>query len=799
MSASLPVHAPVVVIGGGIMGCSTLYHLAKMGVSDAILLERNRLTSGTTWHSAAQVRALRHSRNLTRMIQYSVELYAQLEAETGQSVGWIRKGSLSIATTPDRLTHIRRQAALAHAYGIEAHEIVPGEAKERWPLMNADDVLGAVWSPEDGRVSPSDVCAALGKAARGLGATFFENIGVTGILTKNGRVRGVETGQGVVMCDAIALCAGLWSREVGAMAGAGVPLLACEHFYLLTRPVEGVAGNLPTLSDHDRHLYIRDDSGGLLVGCFEPMGKPIPPGMLDETFEFQLLPEEWDHFEPMMENALHRLPALETAEVRMLLNGPESFTPDGMFMLGETAETSGLFLGCGMNSVGIACGGGAGMNLAHAIVHGHTAYDLSEAEANRFAPQFDSVEHLMARAPEVLGRHYEIAFPGIQPATARDLRCLPLDAEHRAAGGHMGQFYGWERPLWFGSPEEPKPTFGTPGWFEAVQREVMAAHRKAAVFDGSPFGKIEVVGPDAAAFLQQVCANDMDRPPGSAVYTPVLNERGTYESDITAHRLAEDRYRLFTGAGAIRKDLAWLLCNADGFDVTFADVTERYAVLGLMGPDSARIAAELGASGLNALGYFRIGGARIAGCPVRVVRLSYVGETGWEMTCRAEEAPAIYAALTGAGAVSAGLYAQTAMRIEKGFAAMGHEIDGDLTPFEAGMDRFCSRKKSYVGSDAIAERRKTGRRTLATIVFDDADAVPLGHEPIYCESAIVGRTTSAAFGYRIGRPVALGHVEAEEIDGRRVEIDIAGIRHPARMQIAPAFDPKGKQMRLRSG
>ena len=799
MSETLPAHSPVVVIGGGIMGFSTLYHLAKMGVTDAILLERNRLTSGTTWHSAAQVRALRHSRNLTRTIQYSVALYSRLEAETGQSVGWIGEGSLSIATTPDRLTHIRRQAALARAYGIEAYEIGAGEAKERWPLLNADDVLGAVWSPEDGRVSPSDVCAALGKAARGLGARFFENTGVTGILTENGRVRGVETARGTVMCDAVALCAGLWSREVGAMAGARVPLLACEHFYLLTRPVDGIAGNLPTLSDHDRHLYIRDDSGGLLVGCFEPMGKPIPPGALDETFEFRLLPEDWDHFEPMMENALHRLPALETAEVRMLLNGPESFTPDGMFMLGEVAETRGLFLGCGMNSVGIACGGGAGMNLAHAIVQGHTACDLPEAEANRFAPQFDSVEHLMARAPEVLGRHYEIAFPGIQPATARDLRRLPLDAEHRAAGAKMGQFYGWERPLWFGSPAEPEPTFGKPGWFETVRSEVMAAHRGAAVFDGSPFGKIEVAGPDAAAFLQHVCANDLDRPPGSAVYTPVLNARGTYESDITAQRHAEDRYRLFTGAAAIRRDMAWLRRHAGPFEVTLTDVTERYAVLGLMGPESARIAAEIGGNALNALGFFRIGCAEIAGCPVRAARLSYVGEAGWELTCRADDAPAIYAALTDAGAVPAGLYAQASMRIEKGYAAMGHELDGDLTPVEAGMDRFCSTKKPYIGSDAIAERRKSGWRTLATILFDDADAVPLGHEPVFRHGAIIGHTTSAAFGFRIGRPVALGHVEAGDIDGRRVEVDIAGTRHAARMQHAPAFDPAGERIRRRRG
>ncbi len=335
----LPAHASVVVIGGGVMGCSTLYHLAEMGVTDAVLLERNKLTSGTTWHSAAQVRALRHSRNLTRMIQYSVDLYSRLEKETGQSVGWIQKGSLSIATTPDRLTHIRRQEALAQAFGVNAKSVSAGEAKERWPLMNADDVIGAVWSPDDGRVSPSDVCAALVKGARARGASIFEDTPVTGILTEGGRIVGVDVNGHRISCDAVAVCAGLWSRDVAAMGGARAPLLACEHFYLLTKPVDGVTGNMPTLSDHDSHLYIRDDSGGLLVGYFEPMGKPIAPGTLAEDFAFGLLPEDWDHFEPMMQGALHRLPALETAEVKMLLNGPESFTPDGMFMLGETAET----------------------------------------------------------------------------------------------------------------------------------------------------------------------------------------------------------------------------------------------------------------------------------------------------------------------------------------------------------------------------------------------------------------------------------------------------------------------------
>ncbi|MEO3414535.1 FAD-dependent oxidoreductase [Roseovarius sp. CAU 1744] len=794
--SNLPSQASVVVIGGGIMGCSTLYHLSKMGVTDAILLERNKLTSGTTWHSAAQVRALRHSRNLTRMIQYSVDLYSQLEEETGQSVGWIQKGSLSIATNPDRLTHVKRQEALAHAYGIDAMSISADEARERWPLMNADDVLGAVWSPDDGRVSPSDVCAALVKAARGLGARLFEDTGVTGILTRNGHVKGVETTQGTVMCDAIALCTGLWSREVGAMAGAEVPALACEHFYLLTKPIDGIRGNTPTLSDHDNHLYIRDDSGGLLVGCFEPMGKPIEPGVLDEGFEFGLLPEDWDHFEPMMTNALHRLPALETAEVKMLLNGPESFTPDGTFMLGETAETRGLFLGCGMNSVGIASGGGAGMNLAHCIIHGRTAYDLSEADAKRFAPVFNNMEHLMARAPEILGTHYDIAFPGKQLSTARDLRALPLDAEYRAAGAHMGQFYGWERPLYFGKTNEPRMTFDRPDWFENVKAEVTAAHEKAAIFDASSFGKIEVEGAGAEAFLSQVCAGHMGRAPGSVIYTAMLNERGTFESDLTAQRLAADHYRLFVGTGAIKRDMAWLRRHSEGFDVTLTDSTGKYAVLGLMGPDAARIVAECGAPELNDLGYFKVGPAHIADRRVRAARMSYVGEAGWEITCLSENANAVYAAFVAAGARPAGLFAQTSMRIEKGFCAMGHELDGDVTPIAAGLD-FATRKSGgFIGAEALAERRAAGVGPgVVSLILDDENAVPLGHEPIYRDGRIIGQTSSCAFGYRIGKPVALGHVKSPVAHGTRVQIDIARDLYDATVTIGPLFDPDGDRMK----
>ncbi len=792
----LPSHASVIVIGGGIMGCSTLYHLAQMGVSDAILLERNRLTSGTTWHSAAQVRALRHSRNLTLMIEYSVDLYSRLERETGQSVGWIQKGSLSIATTPDRLIHIKRQEALARAYGVKAYSIGADEAKARWPLMNAEDILGAVWSPDDGRVSPSDVCASLVRVARGLGAKLFERTGVTGILTECGRIKGVETTQGTVKCDAIALCAGFWSREVGALAGAQVPTLACEHFYLLTKPVDGIRGNLPTLSDHDGHLYIRDDSGGLLLGCFEPKGKPIRPGTLDDNFEFGLLSEDWDHFEPIMKNALHRLPILETAEVRMLLNGPESFTPDGSFMLGETAETRGLFLGCGMNSVGIASGGGAGMNLAHCIVHGHTAYDLSEADAKRFAPVHNSLEHLMDRAPEILGTHYDIAYPGKQLKTARNLRTLPLHSRHCAANARFGQFYGWERPLYFGRTEEPRLTFSRPDWFMAVKAEVEAAHHSAAIFDSSPLGKIEVEGADAEAFLRRVCAGYVGRMPGSVIYTAMLNERGTFESDLTAHRIAIDHYRLFVGANAVRRDMAWLRRHSKGFDVKLSDSTEKFAVLGLMGPDSARIAVETGAPELLDLGYFKIDSVYVAGEHARAARMSYVGEAGWEITCLPESAPAIHDALVAAGARPAGLFAQTSMRIEKGFCAMGHELDGDITPIEAGLDYAIRRSGGFIGVEALVERRAAGAVSrVISLMFEDETAVPLGHEPIHLNGRIIGQTSSCTFGYRIAKPAALACVNTPVTGDAKVQVDIGREFFDATVTTGPLFDPGGERMR----
>ena len=795
---NLPNHASVVVIGGGVMGCSTLYHLAKAGVGDAILLERNQLTSGTTWHSAAQVRALRSSRNLTDLIRYSISLYSSLEQETGQSTGWINKGSLSIATNEDRLQFIRRQEALAKMYGVSASSVSVEEARERWPMMNSDDVIGAVWSPEDGRVGPSDLCAALAKGAQANGAKIFENCGVTGIKTRGDQIIGVETSSGEIACDAIAICTGLWSRKNAAMAGVEVPVWPCEHYYLLTNPIDGISGNLPTLSDHDSHLYIRDDSGGLLVGCFEPMGKTILPEMINQINPFQMLAEDWDHFEPMMLNALHRLPVLETAEVKMLLNGPESFTPDGTFLLGETAETRGLFLGCGMNSVGVATGGGAGMALAHCIVQGHTPTDLHEADPKRYSSCFNSVAALTARVPEILGTHYAIHYPGIQLSSARNLKLTPLHSRWLQHKAHFGQFFGWERPLFFDCEHEPELSFGKPAWHDHVSREVDYAHRQAAIFDLSSFGKISITGNAAEAFLNRVCSNDMTRSTGRAIYTAMLNERGGYESDLTALRLADNEYRLYVGTSAIRRDIAWLQRQLrPAKQVEICDQTDKFAVLGLVGPRAADIAHQLGAPELNQLGYFCWCDASIAGIPVQAARLSYVGEAGWELSCATAQAEALFDALIAVGAHPAGIFAQTSMRIEKRFLSFGHDLDTDLNPLQAGLEFSIDWNSEFIGKSALLKiRDQASASRLVSIVFDSIDAQPLGNEPVYHLGQIIGKTTSAAFGYRVGKPVAIALVDNNiDLQGLMVDVDIAGSQNAGSISTQPAWDPDGSILR----
>lgn len=804
----LPATASVVIIGGGIMGCSTAYHLAKLGIKDVILLERKQLTCGTTWHSAAQVRQLRSTRNLTQLIKDSVALYSGLEAETGQSTGWYQTGSLSIATNPDRLTHIRRQAALARLYDVPVEELTAEEVRGFWPLARTDDVIGAIYSPSDGRVNPSDLCAALIKSAKAKGVKVFEDTAVNGFSRDETKITGVDTPHGKIACETAVICSGLWSSEIAKLAGVTIPVQACEHFYLLTKPVEGITGHLPTLSDHDGHLYIRDDVGGLLVGCFEPMGKAIRLEDLPKDFAFDLLGEDWDHFEPMMLTGLHRIPALETAEVRMLLNGPESFTPDGSFLLGPAPEVDGLYLGCGMNSVGVATGGGAGKALASWIVDGEAPMDLDEAHPARFHPSESEAEALFARAPEVLGEHYAIAYPGQEHVTARNLRHTATHERLVSAGAKFGQRFAWERPLYFDpdNSADASLTFGQPAWFNLVAEECHAAHEAVALFEQSSFGKIVVKGPDAEAFLQRVCANDMSRAPGRAIYTAMLNRKGGIESDLTALRISPNEYLLMPGTNRIRRDLAWLRrARRAGEDLTITNVTEDFSVLGVMGPKSRELLQTLSGADLtnDTFPFFTHKLLSIAGATVRAVRLSYVGELGWELIVPNSSAVEVFDRLMAAGGEHrlrlAGAYAQTALRIEKQFLAIGHDIGPDTTPLEARLG-FAVKLDSdidFTGRDALLKQRQEGPKTrLVTLLPRQKDIWPIGHEPVLCNGGHIGQITSAAFGFRIQRPVALAFIDNEIAqDGREVEIDIAGTRHPATIALQATFDPDGHRMK----
>jgi 4-methylaminobutanoate oxidase (formaldehyde-forming) len=814
MAEVLPSDTGVIVIGGGIMGCSTLYHLAGLGVRDAILLERKQLTCGTTWHSAAQVRQLRSTNNLTRLIRYSTELYASLEQETGQSTGWAKTGSLSIATNTDRLTHIRRQASLAKVFGVETHELSATEAAELWPMMRSDDVVGAVYSPDDGRVNPSDLCAALIKGAKAGGARVFEDTAVTGFRVRDGRVTGVETDRGAIACETVVNCAGLWGRQVAAMAGVSVPLYACEHFYLLTKPIEGLGRHLPTLSDHDGYLYIRDEVDGILAGCFEPHARALPLERLPADFAFELLDEDWDHFEPMMVNAMHRIPALERAEVKMLVNGPESFTPDGAFLLGESPQLKGFYVGCGMNSVGVASGGGAGRALAEWIVEGAPTMDLWSVDIRRFAPLHANEDFLRERIPEELGLHYAIGYPGREPQTARGLRRSPIHDRLADAGAQFGTRMGWERAAWFAGAGDALPAplkFGRPAWFDAEAREARAARSEVALFDQSSFAKLLVDGPDAESVLQRLCANDVAVAPGKIVYTGMLNERGGYESDLTVFRLSTDRYLLVTGTAQAVRDLHWIDGHISAGDrVSVLDVTPSLAVFGITGPRSRRLLESLTPEDLGngAFPLFTSRETPIGGATVRAARLSYAGELGWELYAPVDMAVGLYDTLMAAGADmglrNAGTHALASLRIEKGYRAWGHEVTPDDTPLEAGL-AFATKLDAdvpFIGRDALLEQRRRGlRRRLIHFKLADPEIFILGDEPIVFDGDIAGQATSAAFGHTLGTSVGMGYVLLEErsletmIDSGAFEVELAGERHSVEVSLSPFFDRSGKRMR----
>lgn len=815
MTISLPGRARVVIIGGGIVGCATACQLVHLGWKDVIVLERHKLTSGSTFHAAGLVGQLRSNARVTELLGQSVALYERLERETGLATGWKKHGGLQLACNQERWTELKRQATTARSFGLEMHLLTPGEARDKWPLMQVDDVVGAAFLPSDGQANPSDITQALAKAVRQGGGHIFEDVDVTGIEVTRGRVAAVQTSSGRVECEIVVNCAGQWAREVGALAGVNVPLVSVQHQYMITEAIEGVTRDLPTLRDPDRLTYYKEDVGGLVMGGYEH--DPIPwaiDGLPHDT-SFQLLDSNWDHFSQFIELAVGRVPALRDAGIRTLINGPESFTPDGNFILGEAPEVRNFFVGAGFNAFGIAAGGGAGIALGDWIVDGHPPFDLWAVDIRRFGQPHHDVKWVRERTLELYGKHYSIAWPYEEHRSARPCRISPLYARLKQQGACFGEKLGWERPNWF-APDGVEPvdvySFGRQNWFDAVGQEHRATRERVAVFDQSSFSKFLVIGADAERALGWICANDVARPVGAVTYTQMLNARGGIECDLTVTRLAEDRFYVITGTGFTTHDADWITRNfPDGADVRLVDLTSARAVISVMGPRARDVLAHVTDARLDN-DAFPFAAARqicIAGAPVLALRVTFVGELGWEMHVPTECAAAVYDAVMAAGkpfgVANAGYRAIESLRLEKGYRNWGSDIGPDYTPLEAGLG-FAVKLASGVpfqGREALAAQAQAGlRRRLACFVAEDPRVTLLGNETILRDGQPVGWLSSGGFGYTVGKPIGYGYVrrgdgivDADYLKGGRYELDVAGERVACGLHLRALYDPKMQRIK----
>jgi 4-methylaminobutanoate oxidase (formaldehyde-forming) len=813
MTDSIPSHARVVVIGGGIAGCSVAYHLAKLGWRDVVLLERRDVSCGTTWHAAGLVGQLRATHNLTRLAKYGGDLYERLEAETGQATGFRRPGSISLARNHERMAELKRGASMARAFGVDIELITPSEAGRLWPMIRTDDLVGAVWIPRDGRTNPIDTTRALARGAQQGGARIIENTAVVGIHRQNGAVAGVSTTRGDIACEVVVNCAGMWGRHVGAMAGVTVPLHASEHFYIVTEPMAGVTADLPVLRDTDGYIYVREEVGGLLMGGFEPVAKPWGMGGIPHDFAFSLLPEDWEHFEVLMEQAVLRIPALASARVRQHVNGPESFTPDGRYLLGEAPECRNFFVAAGFNSVGIASGAGAGKAVAEWIVGGESPMDLWDVDIRRVAPFQGNPRYLRDRTVEMVGALYAMHWPFQQPETARGVRRSVLHDRLAARGACFGAVMGWERANWYAAPGEEavyRYSYGRQNWFPRAAEEHRAVREAVGLFDQSSFAKFRLEGPDALSTLQRLCANDVDVAPGRIVYTQMLNGRGGIEADLTVTRLAADAFVVVTAAASSTHDADWVRRHLGDARAVLTDVTSAFAVLGVMGPRSRTLLARVTDADLSNAA-FPFGTSRdvwVASAPVRATRITYVGELGWELYVPTEFARAAYEVLVPAGEDlglrHAGYHAMDSLRIEKAYRSWGHDLGNEDTPLQAGLGFAVRLDKAvaFIGRDALIEQH--GRpltRRLVVFLLDDPEPLLYHDEPIWRDGEMVGRITSGAYGHTVGRSVGLGYVtHAGGVDDAfvatgRWEIEVACERLPARAQLAPPYDPKSLRIR----
>lgn len=814
--SEIPDRAEVVIVGGGIAGCSIAYHLTKIGIRDVVLLERKQLTSGTTWHAAGLVTQLRATRRMTELAKYTGELFGRLEEETGQATGFKRRGSLRVANTSARYEELARGASMGRNFGLPVEAVSPGEIKERWGPIDLDGIVGGFWFPQDGQVNPSDVTMAYAKGARMGGARVLEQTPVSRILVENGRAVGVMTDQGPIRSETVVICGGMWSRDLAATAGVALPLHAAEHFYMVTEPIDGLPKDLPVLFLGDEWTYYKEDAGKLLVGLFEPVAKPWGQNGIPEDFCFGTLPEDVDHVAPILEAATRRVPVLQKTGIQLFFNGPESFTPDDRYLLGETPEVPGLFCACGFNSIGILSSGGVGKVLADWIRDRRPPMELADVDVRRMQSFQINRRYLHDRTVETLGLLFDLHWPYRQFATARDIRRSPFHDRLKAAGAFMTEAAGWERPGFFGKPGETPEiaySYGRQNWFDLTAAECRNTAENVTLFDQSCFVKYIVEGRDSCRVLNRICAADIDVEVGRVVYSQWLNERGGIEADVTVTRLSQTAFLVTTIAVSQRRDLAWLNRHIpDDAHVFARDITSGLPMLALMGPKARPLLqtltpADLGDAGLPFgrsqevdLGYAR----------ARIARMTYVGEHGYEITMPAEFATHVFDRIVEAGAGfglrHGGFFAINSLRMEKGYRHWGHDIGEEDTPFEAGLGFAVTMDKpgGFIGREALLGQRGAGplARRMVQLRLPAADAPMLYHqEPILRDGLIVGSVTSGAWGHRVGASLGLGFVgcdagvSSEWLQSGRWEVEVAWKRYPVEVGLKPWYDPRGERIR----
>jgi 4-methylaminobutanoate oxidase (formaldehyde-forming) len=811
---ALPTHAQFVVIGGGIIGCSTAYHLARDHKAEVVLLEQGKLTSGSTWHAAGLVGQLRSSASITQVLKYSVDLYKKLDAETGLETGWKMTGCLRLACNEDRWTEFRRLATTAQSFGMDMHLLSPAEVKAMWPLMEVGDLVGASFLPTDGQASPSDITQSLAKGARMHGVAIHEGVRVTGFGMDGDRITAVHTTQGTIACEKVVNCAGQWARQVGAMAGVEVPLQPVKHQYIITEKMPGLAADAPTIRDPDRRTYFKEEVGGLVMGGYEPDPQAWTLGDVPDDFAFQLFGDDWDHFEQHMVEAVARVPALAETGVKQMINGPESFTPDGNFILGRAPECANMFVGAGFNAFGIASGGGAGWVLAQWAVAGEAPMDLWVVDIRRFSDLHRDRQWVCDRTLEAYGKHYTIAFPHEEHESGRPRLVSPLYDRLKARRAVFGSKLGWERPNWF-APDgmEPRDVYsmGRQNWFGPVGEEHRLVREKVGIFDQSSFAKFELKGRDAAAALEAICANRVAREPGRLTYTQMLNSKGGIECDLTVARLSDELFYIVTGTGFRTHDGAWIRDQLpQGSDASLTDVTEQYGTLSLMGPRARDVLSAVTDADISnaAFPFGHVREIAIAGRPVRALRVTYVGELGWELHAPLRDIGDLFDALMEAGAAHGiapvGYRALESLRLEKGYRAWGSDITPNDSPFEAGLGWAVKLKANtpFIGREAAADKAAQPlKKQLACFTTGDPDIVLLGRETILRDGAFAGYLTSGGYGYTVGKPIGYGYVRRAEgvdaawLEGGSYELVVANERVPARIHMAPLYDPAGERIR----